>query len=1097
MDAFAYRPLSLGFVLSFALIFGALTAAHAQSSGAAPTAQTESEQGPEEGLESAATPGVGEADAQEPGRVHLVIFEGPRAVSGAIIRLPNGREFSTNDFGSVDVELPAGTHTLQLIWPPDSAPRAIAEVVVAAGTTTEVIATVPQTGELQLDIMAPEGAEEAAEAAQAAAELGTGTLTGLIVGEEDGKPVEGAYVYVAGQPVEARTTADGRFSLTVTAGTHLISVIHPNFSQQRMSDIEVTRDGTTHRDIALTPRAIELEEFVISAPHIAGGVASLLDDRRKSAAVSDSIGAEDIARMPASNAAQAAQRSVGVTIVNGRFVYVRGLGERYSNALLNGAPLPSPEPDRAAVPLDLFPAQVIDSLEINKTFTPDVPADFAGGSVRINTKSVPEDFLFGASISVGANSQVTGKKAYGSNHRGTWDWLGFDDGSRDLDSSVPTDYKLAPREEKPDGTRISSSELEELARSVATDMSLQKRTIWPDINGSVAIGNGWKFGNNSKAGVLSSIVYRHSYDYAIVESARFAPSDSQLGGIQQIFNYEGPVNEEKAVLGLFLSGMLEFGKNHSIKLTAMRSQLADTNTLLLEGVDDMFQGAGIMRQQFLVRALTFGTAVGRHTFPFLHNAELSWVASLAAATRVENDTKDLTFLESEDLWYVRNDTVSPRHFYSDQSEEAQVGGLNWEQPIVDTDDLQLKLKAGGLISLKQREFSARAFKLQNREAGTVECGETLDIPECSAIVYAEDRFGEDLIRVQEVGLTGDAYEADLNVHAGYLMGEVALGSSWRFIGGARAEHTLQELRVVDLYTGAEVEREEDSSGVGTGKIDQTDLLPAIALVWNPMEQLGVRMSVARTLARPQLRETAPFVYNSYFGELPEAGYTQLKLTSIMNYDVRVEFFPSGQEVVAVSAFYKDFTDPIEPTQIQASDSTQLTYRNALGAKVYGVEFEMRKNLGFLTSALADFGVLSSVMLAKSEIEIEQQNDQVEYFTNTKRPLVLAAPYVFNFALDYENQVGTQVRALYYVNGPRLRTVGTRGVPDAYEHPWPLVDITASQMLGEHFKVRMNLRNLLNSEWLITQGKREASDYNNVIGRYREGASVSLSLSYSH
>lgn len=1066
------------------------SAPRGEASDIPPTASRSSE---DAAAQAPTDPAAAEA---APGTVHVVVFTADNQPAvGAILRLPDGTEVTTDDSGAAELPLAAGNHRIELRWPPGAPAKGIDGVTVTSGLTTELIVTVAADGTLALDLMPPEvEVAEAANQAKIAQNLPTGTVAGVVTGEDEGEPVVGAGVFVAGQQAEASTDAEGHFKLELPIGTHTLSIIHGKYSTQTLPNVKVEEGKATKLQVSLTPAAIELQEFVVTAPHISGGVASVLDSRRKSAAVSDAIGAADIARMPASNAAQAAQRVVGATIVGGRFVYVRGLGERYTNALLNGAPLPSPEPDRATVPLDMFPSQILESIDISKTFTPDVPGDFAGGSVRIVTKGVPDGLLFGTSLSLGYNTESTFRQYFGQSHRGSLDVLGFDDGGRALSSAVPTDYPLKLSAKKPDGSRVSRDELNHLTSALNSPMALKRRTLWPNFNGNVAVGNGWKLSADKRVGFLASLIYRRNYRLRREEMRDFEayrPGDGDAEStLDPRIDYPSHKAADEVRWGAFTSGALQWTKAHKLSLVGMHSQLADTNTNLYEGYNHTLDRAiAIARQEYISRGLTNGQLQGKHQFTVLNNAQLDWLASLAYAVRNEDDTRDFVFLQRnpDEEWSYYDGVESGRHFFSEQYEVARTGGLDWSQPLLKTKTLELKAKAGGLFTLKDREFGSRTFTLRPARGAADDfsrCGFTFDPIACPNVVYADENLGTNLTVGEATG-ANDAYHAALNVYAGYLMAELALGDV-RVIGGARAEHTYQKVQSYDQF-GDEV-RDDDGA-----LLEQTDLLPAASIVYSPFESAALRVAVSQTLARPQLRELAPFPYVSVFGGYVETGNPDLKLTRILNGDLRFEFFPSPQEVAAISLFAKDFTRPIEPILRPTADGASIGYRNSKGAILYGVEFELRKNLGFLNEALSDFGLIASLMLADSEIEVEQTGNM--FITSEKRAMVQAAPYVVNVALDYENDVGTQIRLLYNLTGSKLIGVGVDGLEDKYALPQHMLDLTASQALGERWKLRLNLQNILNARYVESYGGRDEPAL--YLTSYREGVTGSLSLAYNH
>ena len=349
--------------------------------------------------------------------MHLIVFVGSAPAAGVSAALAGGESAVTSDGGSVYLSAAGGgPRELSLSVPRVLLPNASGEgalavglgpVDVVTGQTVAVIATLAPDGSVEsIDIEGRPARRPSSSQPRTFEARPKGMISVFVRAAEGQQPIAGAQVYVRGAPVEATTDAAGRFTLELPEGAWDLSIIHAKFASGAPTSVKVTAAETEELAFYLLPTAVTLDDFVVRAPHIQGSIASVINERRESAAFKDAISAEDISKTPAGDAAGAAQRVVGVSIVDGRFVYVRGLGERYTNSLLNGLPLPSPEPDKATVPLDLFPTQTIQSIDISKTFTPDVPGDFAGGSVRIETVTVPEKLLLSASLSGGYNTQL-------------------------------------------------------------------------------------------------------------------------------------------------------------------------------------------------------------------------------------------------------------------------------------------------------------------------------------------------------------------------------------------------------------------------------------------------------------------------------------------------------------------------------------------------------------------------------------------------------------------------------------------------------------------------------------------------------------------
>lgn len=918
---------------------------------------------------------------------------------------------------------------------------------------------------------------------------GKGVVWG-VVKDSNGDPVLEAPVDVVGTKTQVITDFDGRYRLELPPGKYSLRFFY-EFHQPLRVEVNVVLGKVERVDAELeAEEGAEIETIPVETTLEEASIESQNLERQRSAAVSDGIGRQEISKTPDSDAAAAAQRVVGANIVDGRFVYVRGLGERYSNALLFGAPLPSPEPDKAAVPLDLFPALVLDSVTIAKTFTPDMPGDFAGGSVQIETRGVPEEFVFNASLSGTYNTQTTFSDRLDYSG-GSTDWLGFDDGTRALPSDLPSDYPLKRNETKPDGTRVRDADLVDPGRKLNTPMSAKDTEFTPPDHGvSVVVGNGWLLGGEQKIGGIASLNYKREYENRHEVLKEYRASEEELG-FSEALDYEVDRGSTTVDWGAFGSVAYQPANGHEIRLMGLHSQSAADETRYYDGFSDYTKSnVNAVTLDWVERGLSLGQLSGRHAFKPLNSAELGWDLALARATRDEPDRRDVVYTErartidgeSVDGWQYRDGSDSGRHFYSNQHEDTFNSKLDWTQPIIDSS----KVKFGGLSAIKKRQFEARRFSFRARDTQDPElfcAGSTYQL-DCPNSIFVDENI-DGVIRLEEgTQADRDAYDAHLDVYAGYLMGDFEVVKSLRAIGGARVEYTDQVIEPYNPFGGP--------TAAGAD-LKVTNWLPSVGLVFSATQKAKLRVGYARTLARPQLRELAPFAFADYFGGKIVNGNPDLTLTRIDNYDTRFEYYPSLKEVLAMSFFLKVFDAPIEPIIIAAGDTNVLTYRNAAGANLLGAEFEARKGLDVLTSALTDFSVISNLTLAYSRTDV----GDYEFITNPSRPLVNQAPWVFNFSLDYENQVGTQARVLYNVSGSRLVEVGADRLPDSYEHPFHSLDLIASQKFAEKWTVKFQATNILNSETLITLGEDDAPGDSNTVLRYKEGTDIGLGLSYTH
>lgn len=919
-------------------------------------------------------------------------------------------------------------------------------------------------------------------------EKGQGVITGRIVDKGTGEPLPDTTVDVVGTDIRTVTDADGRYRLQVPPGKYSLRIWTPGYLPIRAQNIVVWAGAARTVDAGLEPEAPGVvEEYVIEERPDTSSVDALAIERKRSAAVGDAVGRAEMGKSADRNAAQAARRVVGVNIVGGRFVYVRGLGERYTNALLNGAPLPSPEPDRAAVPLDLFPTLVLESLTIAKTFTPDVPADFAGGSVRIETRQIPREPLFQVSLSGGYNSQSTFRERL--SYRGSrTDWLGFDSGARDFPSEIPED------EHATEGA--TPEQITARGNAINSFMSSQRAFTPPNFGASVLWGDSWKLGGARKLGAVATVSYGRSFGLRKGVRRVLDPDINSPGGLSALVDGDEERGIDTVSWGAYGSVSYQLDADNQLSLIGMHSQLSDKIATSFQGFyRDVQSQVNSTRLEYVTRSLDYLQLGGEHQLPDLNGAALDWYASLARATRIEPDTRNTVYTLNAEIdpanpfWSYYDSSQSGQHFWADQYENSVGGGINWTQPLTPEGSPETKIKTGALINLRARNFEARRLALRRARPAADQSvyicpGRDFD-QSCVDDLFIPLNIGPNLL-LEEATVPQDAYDADLNIYAAYAMADISLASDLRMILGERVEVTRQTIEPYNQF--------DPSDKPPSADLESTDLLPAVALVYSPTAKTKTRFAVTRTLARPQLRELAPFAYSDYFAGRRISGNPDLELTKIINADMRFELFPTLSEVIAFSFFYKNFADPIEPVIKPSGSSGLVTFQNAEGANLIGTELEVRKRLDFLSKALDDFSLITNFTLASSRIQVTQTD--VDQITNLSRAMVHQAPYVLNTAIDWSNDdLDASVRLSHNYVGPRIVAIGTEGLDDEYEQDRHIFDLVASKKIGVHFELKLSCQNIFNSDIVRTQGPDESDT--TLLQRYSEGASYTLTGSYTH
>lgn len=947
----------------------------------------------------------------------------------------------------------------------------------------------------------------AAEEAEASATLqkpppkGKGVVWGGVTDTKFHEGVIDAQVQVVGRKEKVLTNVDGHYRLELAPGKYRLRVSYELHRPARIDDVVVHEGELIHLDVQLVPDESAVEEVVIEDEVDHASTEGQALTRKSSSVVGDGVGRAEIARTPDKNAAEAAQRVVGATIVGGRFVFVRGLGERYTNALLNGAPLPSPEPDRNTVPLDLFPSLVLDNLTIVKQFTPDMPGDFAGGSVRITTRDFPKQRLLQLTLTGGYNSEATFRKRttdYGS----SGDWLGFDSGRRGLPGEVP---------ERKVGSSSDPEERARLGQRMNTPMATLRKLTPPNHGLTFVAGDSLKLAGNSKLGSLLALTYSHGYELSDVQLRRFRGNDSSQGDPDLVVadDFRGPIATDTVRWGAFGNVALESSRYQTLSLMALHSQSASDSAAELEGTFENQPATRVHAQhlEYVSRSLNFVQLRGEHRFPKQRELEIAWHASVALADRDQPDTRDLRYRQitrAGVLGWEFSPDQSGQHQFLKQHDRTLTFGLDVTQPLIQSKEHATKLKAGTLVSSRARNFQARRFQYepdttqsQNYQDAKFCPGATFK-SSCPGFLFRPELVGPGALLLDEWTLDLDRYETGLDVYGAYGMLDSLLTPELRAVAGVRAEITYQ------LFAGF---KPFDTSAPPTqSNIFQTDWLPAVSLVYALSPKTNARLGLSKTVARPQLRELSPVLFTSAAGDLNLQGNPNLKITQIVNADLRLEYFPTLREVLAASIFYKHFDHPIE--DIMATNGTR-GFTNADSAELWGLELEARQGLEALSARLKPLTAIANLTLVSSQVKL---GEHAGAMAATNRPLTNQSPYVVNLQLDYENTTAaTDFRVLYNVYGPRIAIAGALGLPDIYELPRHQLDAAVSKKLGKHFDLKLQAQNLLlspvvfafrNHPGYTAQANAAGTTYTSLgknpeTRHYQPGMTVSLSASYTY
>ena len=896
--------------------------------------------------------------------------------------------------------------------------------------------------------------------AQATHPLPTGRVVGRIIDATNGSGLTDVGIQVVGTTLGTTSGFDGRFVLpNVPAGTVAIQVRRIGYAPKTVTGIFLDPGAVIEQDISLATATIQLATEVVTASSERGSVSSALDAQRNATGIVSAVTAEQIARSPDGDAASAVQRVAGVTIQDGRSVSVRGLGERYTTTTLNGSRLPSPDPEKRIVPFDLFPASLLQSITTSKTFTPDLAGDFSGAQVDIRTREFPARREVTYSTSAGYNAAASRTEIPSAPSVGL-EWLGFGGDERVLP---------APLARARDFSNLTQPQINQAVNSLRNVWTPRMANGSP--NGSLSVSLGGSdplFGHDF--GYLASATYSYAQEARFDERRAIAEAIGTDGNTSPTNEFTGSTGRSTVLWGGLLNLSTLVGQSSRIAFNNTYTRTADHEARYDVGYHDMYE-LELERTQlrFVDRSVGSSHVLGEHQVGDAH--QLEWSVTASVVTRSEPDRADIAYGRERGApdgtpFRFLSSNGAMRTF-ADLAETGYGATLNYQFSFGDVDRPH-RLKMGTALRTTGRDAENTSYSIT---APQLPIEDRLLPPE----EIFDGRFagpGDAIFRIQPM-LAGGSYTADDRVAAGYAMLDYGVTSRIRVIAGARVERA--DLEVSTAFT--------DGPRIGAGQA-HTDLLPSLVINLRATESQTIRLSASQTLSRPEYREISPATQCDGIGGICFFGNAGLDRSLIQNYDARWEWYPSAKELLSVAIFAKRFDAPVERVEVPTSGTSQYTFINALGADNVGIEIEARKELGTFGAWLAPLTVFANATFMRSEID--PGNADISASTR-KRPMVGQAPYVVNSGLTYASASGdVSATALYNIVGERITIVGTNTLPDVYERPRQVLDLSLRFPLIGDVGARVDAKNLFDSETLVKQGDvvREA---------YRTGRVFSVGL----
>ena len=887
-------------------------------------------------------------------------------------------------------------------------------------------------------------------------------VTGRVLDQQNAVPLPGVPVERVGSTDVVYTDVDGRYVIDVPAGLHTLKVAMAGYKERTVT-VDAQPGAPVTADVGLAMESFA-EEVTVSADvtdaNSSTAEAQLLE-RKRSAVVSDNLGADEMKANNDSNAAAGLTRVTGLSVVGDGYVFVRGLGERYSSTTLGGVSLPTTEPERRVVSLDLFPAGLIDNVKVAKTYSPDQSAEFAGGLVQIEPLKFPARPVLDVSVGFGLNGQTTGEDIIGY-RGGSNDFWGFGTSDRRLPGLIPNSRVIRGAGRFTPDVGFTQTQLERFGESFSNNWSVTPRTGDPNQSYGLVFGN--RFG---KLGVVASL--SQNYREQFYQDKQITYVLGQNDALENFVDYDFEYATRRATTGVVANLAYQFTPTHRISFENFLTNNGEDEARRYSGFNGeagRFQRA--QRLFWTEERITSNNLGGEHFFSSLGNSRIDWRVGYGVGSRDEPDLRETIYqaINPASAYEFADLSQSGFRMFNALDDTTIDGQANWAV-LTSVKGKPMQFKAGMAFLDRERDFQSRRFRMVPLNLTG------LDLTASPEALFTPGNIGPDRFELKEETRTTDFYDASQQVAAGYAMVDLALTGRFRLIGGLRVENFQQEVNTRDLFSLS------FDPQVIQARLDETNVFPSVNVVYALSPASNLRVGYSQTANRPEFRELAPFEFTDVVGGRASVGNPNLDQALIQNVDVRYELFPRAEEVFAVSFFYKNFDNPIERV-LEPTANIRTSYANADSARNVGIELEARKRLRDWLYVGGNYSYISS------NVSLTPQAAQVQ--TSLERPLAGQSNNLLNVLAEVRYG-SASFRALYNFVGDRITDVGALGLPDIIQEGRNQLDLVYSQRVFRRLTLRASVDNLTNDPYEFSQGDQRQ--------RYFElGRTFSVSFSFS-
>lgn len=871
-------------------------------------------------------------------------------------------------------------------------------------------------------------------------------IKGVVIDQKSKETLIGAVITVDGTNVKAITNIDGNFQIDGLDKDKKYT-LYINYVGYKTQKIDGVQAKDADQVIALQPDEQQLKEVTVTAVERRNTDAAMIQVAKNSPVIVSNVSAQEISRTQDTNAGEVIRRVPGVSLIDDKFVMVRGLSQRYNNVWVNGGAVPSSEADSRAFSFDIIPSSQIDNLTIVKSPTAEYPADYSGGFIIVNTKEIPAENSFNIAVGGNWNTSSAFKDFSYSKGSGT-DFLGFDNGLRNLNGDIHAD--LNPQLDangKPVGDYATSL----LGNGFNNDWLIKNKKPLGDLKLSASLNRRWMLGGRT-LGMLAALNYTNEYrTYENMENNLYGIYDAANDKPNYLRHSVDDQYNNNVRLGAMLNfTFLSKDGNHKYQLKNIFNQLATSRYTWRDGVSAQSNLERSAEYYYRSRTTYNGQLTGKHTFT---SDALDWSIGYAYANRHLPDRRRYLIddaLESGVYALSTGNDISRE--WTQLDEHILSLGVN-DKHHFKFGNFEPDLQVGAYGEYRSREYQTRNFIYNwNVSANNMPSGfRHSHIP---TLLSSEANMGYDKLYLLEEKQMRNNYRGHNTLGAGYLAMSLPFGKLG-IHAGVRFEHNDMEL----ISNSRDYEKSESSRHYKTD-----DVFPSLNTTYKISDQHQVRLSYDRSINRPEFREVSSSVYYDFDLASNVQGNTELKNCYVDNLDLRYEWYPSRGELISLAVFYKHFDSPIEWTYT-VSGGTDLiySYKNAKSANNYGVELDIRKNLGFI--GLKDFSWSFNGALIKSKVQFEKGSKE------ENRPMQGQSPYLINTGIFYKNEpLKMDIALLYNRIGKRIigvgRSEGSTGddsnsrVPHSYEMPRNTIDFSLAKKFGNHLELKLNVRDLL-------------------------------------